>query len=105
MEESRSLFVDPATDGPAKAADGAEAEFTTGILPCQDLRRVIHLSKEIRGIEPITDDQIQPASLDLRLGAIAYRVRASFLPGSRASVQEKLREFSMHEMDISTGGV
>src|SRR4029079_3706504 len=44
-------------------------------------------------------------SLDLRLGPKAYRGRASFLPGARATVQEKLRDFAMHEMDISSGGV
>ncbi len=34
---------------------------------------------------PFVESQIQPASLDLRLGNIAYRVRASFLPGPGAT--------------------
>ena len=108
MEEIRSLFPDPSQDEAPKAAetaDAADAEYTTGILPVQELRRIIHVGKEIRGLEPIADDQIQPASLDLRLGPKAYRVRASFLPGAKSTVQEKLREFSMHEMDITDGGV
>lgn len=83
---------------------GDESEqHTTGILPCQELR-VMVLRKEITGLEPITDDQFQPASLDLRLGASAYRVRASFLPGS-GSVKDKLSALQMHEMDITSGGV
>jgi dCTP deaminase len=56
-------------------------------------------------LEQIQDDQFQPASLDLRLGAEAYRVRASFLPGKNSTVKEKLDEFAMHRMDIREGGV
>ncbi|MEO7207476.1 MAG: 2'-deoxycytidine 5'-triphosphate deaminase [Steroidobacteraceae bacterium] len=67
--------------------------------------RFIHVTKEITALETILDDQIQPASIDLRLGPKAFRVRANFLPGSNATVQEKLREFAMHEMDITNGGV
>jgi dCTP deaminase len=62
------------------------------------------LRKEIFALEPVTDDQFQPASLDLRLGPTAYRVRASFLPG-KGPVKAKLEELAMHAMDISAGGV
>jgi dCTP deaminase len=105
MQDTRSLFEETPADTPSESLDAQETEFSTGILPAQDLRRLIHANKEIRGLETISDDQIQPASLDLRLGSKAFRVRASFLPGSKSSVQEKLREFSMHEMDITNGGV
>jgi dCTP deaminase len=105
MQDTRSLFEETSADTPSESLDAQETEFSTGILPAQDLRRLIHANKEIRSFETISDDQIQPASLDLRLGSKAFRVRASFLPGSRSSVQEKLREFSMHEMDITNGGV
>ena len=50
-------------------------------------------------------DQVQPASIDLRLGSTAYRMRASFLPGSRATVEDKIRDFGMHAIDISDGAV
>src|SRR5256885_13202730 len=50
-------------------------------------------------------DQIQPASLDLRLGEVAYRVRASFLPGPGASVHDKLDRLSMHQIDLTQGAV
>ena len=66
---------------------------------------MVKVTREILGIEPIQEDQFQPASLDLRLGQTAYRVRASFLPGPNATVQDKLKELSMHEMDITKGGV
>jgi len=91
--------------GGANADDGGDdgGRHTTGIVPSQDLRAMV-LRKEIIALEPITDDQFQPASLDLRLGPTAYRVRASFLPG-KGSVKTKLDEFAMHAMDITAGGV
>jgi dCTP deaminase len=99
--ESNKLFAEDRRAEPALEAD---EPFSTGILPAQELLKGIE-TKEIQSLEAIADDQIQPASIDLRLGSRAFRVRASFLPGSGATVQEKLREFSMHEMDISHGGV
>ena len=85
--------------------DSDKGAYSTGILPSQDLKRLVNLSKEIFALEPILDNQYQPASLDLRLGAVAYRVRASFLPGKNSTVEQKLEEFAMHKMDISQGGV
>lgn len=82
-----------------------EAERSTGLLPSQMLRGLIKLGSEIVGQEPIGEDQIQPASLDLRLGEVAYRVRASFLPGARSTVKEKLDQLSMHKIDLSAGTV
>jgi dCTP deaminase len=99
METVSSLF------GPAPAAQPPEDVYTTGILPAQELLQLVHVTKEIRALDPILDDQIQPASIDLRLGSTAYRVRASFLPGINSTVRDKLREFTMHEMDITQGGV
>ena len=54
---------------------------------------------------PRDHDQIQPASLDLRLGAKAYRVRASFLPGPGHKVGDKLSRLSLHEIDLTEGAV
>ena len=87
----------------AAAADEIEQAHSTGILPSQDLRAMVQ-RKEIGGLEPISDDQYHPASLDLRLGHKAYRVRASFLPGTQ-TVRQKLDVFAMHEMDITRGAV
>ena len=87
----------------------AEADrevFATGILPSQALEQCVRVSREIFSAnDAIRDDQFQPASLDLRLGPVAYRVRASFLPGKNATVRQKLDELAMHEMDIREGGV
>jgi len=78
---------------------------TTGLLPSQMLREAVALGREILSPQPIGDDQIQPASIDLRLGEIAYRVRASFLPGTQASVRDKLDLLSMHRIDLTRGAV
>ncbi len=54
---------------------------------------------------PFADDQIQPASLDLRLGQVAYRVRASFLPGPQAKVEDRIAQLKLHQIDLSEGAV
>jgi len=90
---------------PGNAGGGPARRSATGILPFQDLELLVRSSREIVGVEPIADDQFQPASLDLRLGGTAYRVRASFLPGPDATVQDKLDDLTMHRMDITGGGV
>src|SRR6266446_7707278 len=78
---------------------------STGILPSQELEYLVKATREIIAVEPIQQDQYQPASMDLRLGPVAYRVRASFLPGKNATVKQRLEDLAMHEMDISNGGV
>src|SRR5204862_714081 len=83
----------------------AETERSTGLWPAQLLRTAVHQGHEIQSAAVIEDDQIQPASLDLRLGEVAYRVRASFLPGPGASVADKLDRLSMHQMDLTEGAV
>jgi dCTP deaminase len=59
----------------------------------------------IRPASPFAADQVQPASLDLRLGARAYRVRASFLPGPNRAVRERLDQISLHEIPLGPGAV
>jgi dCTP deaminase len=75
-----------------------------GILP----DRMIAALAKAGGILPAYEfvpDQIQPASLDLRLGEIAYRVRASFLPGPGATVAERIDELKLHEFALGDGAV
>ena len=48
---------------------------------------------------------VQPASIDLRLGEFAWRVQASFLPGPDATVEQKVRAFEMHRIDLTGGAV
>lgn len=80
------------------------ASLPQGVLPDQVLRDMI-AGDLIRGTPDITEEQIQPASLDLRLGTVAYRVRASFLAGADRSVESRLSEFEMHRIDLSGGAV
>jgi dCTP deaminase len=92
--------------GESPPADGdTYGRHSTGILPSHVLRRLIRARREIVAAEDIEDGQIQPASLDLRLGAVAWRVRASFLPGPNATVREKLESVALHEIDLSDGAV
>jgi dCTP deaminase len=77
---------------------------TKGILP----DRMIAELAQAGGIRPLRDfaaDQIQPASLDLRLGHVAYRVRASFLPGPGTTVAERIGELKLHEIALTEGAV
>jgi len=87
------------------SADEGYGRFSTGILPSHVLARLLELGREVTASEPFAQGQIQPASIDLRLGPVAYRVRASFLPGPAATVEEKLRTVFMHEVDLRDGAV
>jgi dCTP deaminase len=89
----------------ASSGETAEPESPrTGVLPYQAIRQAVR-EGVICGAPDILPDQLQPASIDLRLGPVAFRVRASFLPGGGRSVREKLDQFRMHEIDLSRGAV
>lgn len=75
-----------------------------GVLPAQAIRRLI-AEGALAATPAIEPAQVQPASLDLRLGTVAYRVRASFLAGHGRSVAERLDEFTMHRVDLTGGAV
>ena len=89
---------------PDPSPDPVEAERSTGILPSQSLREAI-ANGEVMSSEPIGEEQIQPASIDLRVGAVAYRVRASFLPGERQTVGQKIAGLSMYRLGLEGGAV
>jgi dCTP deaminase len=83
----------------------------TGILPFQAIQEMvsggeIRASEIFRQIEP---DQIQPASIDLRLGPYAYPVDTSFLPGRDVKVHEKMAaldpDFERFRIDLRNGAV
>src|SRR6267142_5280439 len=97
----------PFDDGPhdLAGADSPYGKHSTGILPSHVLRRLIRARREVLATEEIGDEQIQPASIDLRLGAIAYRLSASFLPVRDARVTDKLSEMAIHEIDLKAGAV
>lgn len=76
----------------------------TGVIPNQQISEMIE-SGQIIASPAVIDAQIQPASLDMRLGTVAYRVRASFLTGNGAKVMDRLKEFEMHRVDLTDGAV
>lgn len=76
----------------------------TGVIPNQQISEMI-VQNQIFAESAILDAQIQPASLDLRLGTVAYRVRASFLAGHGAKVTDRLEDFEMHRVDLTKGAV
>ncbi len=76
----------------------------SGVLADHQIRDMI-ASGGITAATPITQNQVQPASLDLRLGNTAYRVRASFLAGRQRTVQDRLADFQMHAVDLEGGAV
>ena len=78
--------------------------MNNGVLSDRQIRQMI-TDGGIGAASPILNGQIQPASLDLRLGDVAYRVRASFLPGKASTVAERLDELTMHKVPLTGGAV
>lgn len=75
-----------------------------GILPAGMIEAYSRDNRIIHS-RPLDADQVQPASLDLRLGEFAYRVRASFLPGPRKSVEQRLEGLVLHKISLVEGAV
>lgn len=75
-----------------------------GILPDREIAGLADAGA-IAAARPFDPDQIQPASLDLRLGDTAWRVRASFLPGPGLRVTDKLERLRLHEFSLTNGAV
>jgi len=81
-----------------------ETSAHSGVLPEQCLKEYVR-SGVIIGFTPVTSGQIQPASLDLRLGSVAYRVRASFLPGANSTVMDRVRQMDGYRIDLTNSAV
>jgi len=92
--QSKSLSLFPELIG------NSETLHTTGILPSQAITALIRAGKVSSPLE-IRPQQIQPASIDLRLGTVAYRVRASFLPGGASTVANRISELQISELDLT----
>jgi dCTP deaminase len=75
-----------------------------GILPCQAIEALI-AEGAIAADGGVQSDQVQPASLDLRLGERAWRVRASFLPRAKDTVARRMGDVAMHQVDLTAGAV
>lgn len=75
-----------------------------GVFPARLIEKLAG-EGAIISARPFDHDQVQPASLDLRLGDVAYRVRSSFLPGPSHSVAERIEALKLHEIDLQNGAV
>jgi dCTP deaminase len=79
-------------------------QAANGIAPAHIIRQMVETGHIIA--ESVLDvDQVQPASLDLRLGEVAWRVRASFMPGPRHTVADRLEQLSLHKIDLTDSAV
>src|SRR5260370_37489589 len=87
-------------NNPASPVEQAQSR-TTGILPSQEISNLIARGN-VSATPPINPDHIQPASLDLRLGDMAHRMRASFLPGPNSTVEAKIKELRMTRVDLTS---
>lgn len=89
-----------AESGPTRLGLAGGAQ---GVLPSQALTKAVELGMIDAGDFRIPTSSIQPASIDLRLGEVAYRIRCSFLPDTRP-VEVKLKEFVVDELDLRREG-
>ena len=91
---------------PTRSVQVLESELAgrEGVLPNQHLERLIDAGViGCRTGDPIPPENVQPASLDLRLGPVAYRLQCSFLPG-RHSVRSRMTDLVMGEVDLRGAG-
>src|SRR5215213_7549017 len=77
--------------------------WSAGVFPARFIERLREWGRI--AAPPFDPDQVQPASLDLRLGDIAYRVRSSFLPGPEHTVHERIKSLELHRLDLTNGAV
>jgi len=81
-----------------------DKDWPTGVYPARLIEKLAGTGA-IATERPFDADQVQPASLDLRLGEIAYRVRSSFLPGPDRSVADRIQALTLHEIPLKGGAV
>jgi len=104
MPKPQRKRVSPAKPRSKTIVTDRAASGTSGILPAQDIR-ALHAAGVIKVDRPFAEGQVQPASLDLRLGRRVWRVRASFLPGPDRLVKDRLDRIALHEIDLTNGAV
>ena len=102
MSTSKQSQIAFETD-PRSPVEPAQSR-TTGILPSQEISNLI-AGGNVSATPAINPDHIQPASLDLRLGDMAHRMRASFLPGPNSTVEAKIKELRMARVDLTSAAV
>lgn len=102
---ARAQLLDPFGVTPSPPGASVSLGQNSGVLPCQWIRVLAERKQVYSDMAPFTADQIQPASLDLRLGSKAIRVRASFLPGKGHKVRDKLDVLEQHVICLDDGAV
>jgi len=75
-----------------------------GAIPSQIIEQFLD-GGAIRADSPVPPENIQPASLDLRLGRRAWRVRAAFLPLRDEPIDRALQAYGVEEVDLSRPAV
>ena len=98
--EARGPDADAGCDGLPRR----EVSSNSGVLPREQILALIR-RKMIASVKEIEEEQVQPASLDLRLGSMAYRVRASFLPGLNSTVDDQLSDLTQDIISLEDGAV
>lgn len=78
-------------------------EGAAGVLPNQYLHRAVEVGVIDSGKYRVPRENVQPASIDLRLGEVAYRIRCSFLPGNE-QVRVKMKDLIVDELDLRRDG-
>jgi len=92
---------DAASTADSRAANSQQPD---GVLSSQSLEQAI-ANGWIRSSWPFPPELVQPASLDLRLGEVAWRLRCSFLPDSNSTIEEKLRDLAFDPIDLTRGAL
>jgi len=87
-------------DAPTLIPDVRRDPRKTGILPSQEIWELIN-NQKILSFKAVEEAQVQPASIDLRLGNVAYRVQASFLPGRASTIKSKINDLKLAELDLT----
>jgi dCTP deaminase len=97
MSEAQSAVgLDPGASGPGSAH---------GVFPSQALAQAIEREWVSSGEYRIRPEAIQPASIDLRLGDVAWALRCSFLPDVESTVEEKMEGLAFQRIDLRDGAV
>ncbi|MBV9521545.1 MAG: 2'-deoxycytidine 5'-triphosphate deaminase, partial [Alphaproteobacteria bacterium] len=78
--------------------------MSLGVQPAQAIREYLR-TEIVMGETPFVPEQIQPASLDLRLGSVAYRVRSSFLPGPQFKVMDRVSAMDGYPIELAPSAV
>ena len=87
-------------EAPALIPDVRREPRKTGILPSQEIWELIN-NQKIISFKAVEEAQVQPASIDLRLSNVAYRVQASFLPSRASGVKAKINDLKLAEIDLT----